>query len=172
MVMVGVVSMSLANQIEALSAAATPGPWFTLDPPWLPSDSETSILAESPDPHVARFICDFDLWAALDDEADADRKSQNPDGDATLIVALRNAVPQIVAALRAADEVEALRADNKFLSDSRDIAAKAILEDTATIEALRAALVALILAAENAGWSYNTSMMDKAIKDALKALGA
>ena len=102
--------MTLSTTLQELSDAATPGPWFTLDPPWLPSDSETSILAESPDPHVARFICDFDLWAALDDEADADRKSQNPDGDATLIVALRNAVPQIVAALRAADEVEALRA--------------------------------------------------------------
>lgn len=90
---------------EALRAALakmTPGPWYTLDPPWLPSGSETSILAESPDPHVARFICDFDLWA-LDDEDDAARKSEVPDWDAAGIVALRNAAPALLDALDAAN---------------------------------------------------------------------
>ncbi len=88
-------------RLRELLAKATPGPWFTLDPPWLPGGSETSILAESPDPHVARFICDFDLWALDDDE---DRKSECPDDDARLIVECVNALPDLL------DHIETLEA--------------------------------------------------------------
>lgn len=88
----------LATELTRLDRAATPAPFYTLDPPWLPGGSETSILAGSPDPHVARFICDFDLWA-LDDDSDGDRKSECPDADAALLVWLRNHVPEILAAL-------------------------------------------------------------------------
>lgn len=88
------------SRLRELLAKATPRPWYTLDPPWLTS-GETSILAESPDPHVARFICDFDMWA-LDDEDD--RKSENPDADAALIVAAVNALPDLL------DEITRLRA--------------------------------------------------------------
>ena len=90
----------LEATLRAALARATPLPWYTLDPPWLPGGAETSILAESPDPHVARFICDFDLWA-LDDD---DRKSENPDADAALIVAAVNALPTLL------DTLSALRA--------------------------------------------------------------
>jgi hypothetical protein len=97
---------NLEATLRAALERATPLPWYTLDPPWLPGGEETSILAESPDPHVARFICDFDLWA-LDDD---DRKSENPDADAALIVAAVNALPTLLdtlTALRA--QVEGLR---------------------------------------------------------------
>lgn len=87
---------TLIERLEALDREATPGPWFTLDAPWLPGGSETSILAGSPDPHVATFICDFDMWA-IDDEDD--RKSDNSDADAAAIVTLRNALPEIITAL-------------------------------------------------------------------------
>lgn len=101
---------ALVERMRALDAKATAGPWYTLDPPWLPSGTETSILAESPDPHVARFICDFDLWA-LDDEADAARKSECPDADADLIVAIRNALPDLLTLIeRQAARIEAAEA--------------------------------------------------------------
>lgn len=121
----------VAKELRRLDSLATPAPWFTLDPPWLPSGTETSILAESPDPHVARFICDFDFWA-LDDEADADRKSQNPDGDAELMVWLRNNVPLILATLTRADETERLlhriREQADLATDDMPISAKWISE--------------------------------------------
>tara|TARA_Y100001951_G_scaffold88698_2_gene80459 strand:+ start:2835 stop:3218 length:384 start_codon:yes stop_codon:yes gene_type:complete len=87
-------------ELRKLLEAATPGPWFTLDPPWLPGGAETSILAESPDPHVARFICDFDLCMMDDD----DRKSENPDADAALIVAAVNALPDLLDRLEKAEQ--------------------------------------------------------------------
>lgn len=88
----------LLGELEALHDKATPGPWYTLDPPWLPSGTETSILAGTPDPHVATFICDFHTWAVDDDD---DRKGQNPDEDATLLVAARNAIPTLITTIRA-----------------------------------------------------------------------
>lgn len=99
----------LIERFKGLLANATPGPWYTLDAPWLPSGSETSILAESPDPHVARFICDFDIWELDDDE---DRKSENPDADAALVVAAVNELPGLLYRLQALSaEVERLRLD-------------------------------------------------------------
>ena len=89
----------LSDQLEAAMKAGTQGEWYTLDPPWLPHGCETSILAGSNDPHVARFICDFDMWQ-FDDEGDADKKSTNPDADAEFIVLCRNNAATIIAALR------------------------------------------------------------------------
>lgn len=91
----------LIERLRALDTAATPAPWYRLDPPWLPSGSETSILAGSPDPHVATFICDFDFFAF--DEED-EKTSECPDADADLIVFLRNNITEL------ADEITALRA--------------------------------------------------------------
>ena len=108
----------MREELEKLIAEATPGPWFTLGPPWLPSGTETSILAGSDDPHVATFIADMDMWALDDDDS---RKSKNPDADARLIVALRNNAPAILKALteRAsmAAEIERLREANGILED-------------------------------------------------------
>ena len=105
----------LIERLRGLLANATPGPWYTLDAPWLPSGSETSILAESPDPHVARFICDFDIWALDDDEG---RKSENPDDDAALIVAAVNELPGLLDRLQALSaEVLQLRQENAELQE-------------------------------------------------------
>lgn len=89
----------LVGELEDLDSSATPGPFYTLDSPWLASDAQTAILAESPDPHVARYICDFDL-CMLDEE---DRKSEYGWEDAKLLVWLRNHVPEILTALRTSD---------------------------------------------------------------------
>lgn len=93
------------EELRELHEAATPGPWYTLDPPWLES-GETSILAESPDPHVARFICDFDMWQ-FDPDNEADKISENPDEDARLIVHLRNNVEHYIAQDARIAELEA-----------------------------------------------------------------
>ena len=104
----------LIERLRALDTAATPAPWYRLDPPWLPSGCETSILAGSPDPHVATFICDFDFFAF--DEED-EKTSECPDADADLIVFLRNNVTGL------ADEITALRARVAELEKAlRDIA--------------------------------------------------
>lgn len=78
----------LANQIEALSAAATPGKHHafqsTLEPDrWYVSNGSTAILAT-------------EIGASGHDQA-------------ALTALLFNAVPQIIAALNAQAEVEALR---------------------------------------------------------------
>lgn len=100
-------TQALLERLESLMARATPRPWYTLDAPWLPSGTETSILAGSPDPHVATFICDFDTWALDDDD---DRKGQNPDEDAALLVAAVNTLPTPISRIRELDtEVERLR---------------------------------------------------------------
>lgn len=87
----------LEAALRAALERATAGDWYTLDPPWLQGGAETSILAESPDPHVARFICDFDLWA-LDDD---DRKSENPDDDARFIALAKNHMGDLLDTLTA-----------------------------------------------------------------------
>ena len=88
----------LSDRLETAMKAGTQREWYTLDPPWLPHGCDTSILAGSPDPHVARFICDFDMWQ-FDGEG-ADKKSTNPDADAEFIVLCRNNADTIIAALR------------------------------------------------------------------------
>ena len=47
------------SELKRLAEAATPGPWFTLDQPWLDSDLETQVMSGSPDPHISEPICDF-----------------------------------------------------------------------------------------------------------------
>ncbi|GGD74136.1 hypothetical protein [Croceicoccus mobilis] len=97
----------LAAELAVLDAKATPGPWYRLDPPWISGDVETTIMAESPDPHVARFICDFDFAGMF--EEDDGKKSECPDADADLILALRNSLPAIIASLSASNDSNAMR---------------------------------------------------------------
>lgn len=101
--------MKDTDTLRELVARATPGPWYTLGPPWL-TDGNTSILAESPDPHVARFICDFDFFAF--DEED-DKTSLNPDADAALIVAAVNALPTLLDRLDA-ERARAIAAETRL----------------------------------------------------------
>ena len=81
---------NLANQIAALSAAATGGTWIAA--------RRSSI--------VGRGIVSSPEGRMIGNIVEHDDAPEN----AALIVALRNAVPHIVAALNAQAEVEALRA--------------------------------------------------------------
>jgi len=85
----------LAGELERLDQQATPSPFYELGSPW--ANGRPAIMAESPDPHVARFIADFDMTGLVDDE---DKLSEQPDADAALLVWLRNHVPEILAALQ------------------------------------------------------------------------
>lgn len=81
------------DRLEALYEKATPGEWYLLGAPWLGRDMETSILAGSPDPHAAKFVCDFENFA--DDDED-----KNGWNDADFIAALHNAFPALLEAAR------------------------------------------------------------------------
>ena len=93
---------ALVAEARRLADAATPGPWYRLESPWLPRDCGTSVLAGSPDPHVATFVADLD-WPMLDEE---DRKGDDWN-DAAFIAWAREGVPRLAAALEAASAREA-----------------------------------------------------------------
>ncbi len=79
-------------ELKRLMEAATPGPWYLLEQPWLPRGCETMILSGSNDPHAGKAVCDFECQAE-DDEAD-----NNAWHDAELIAFLRNHAPALIAA--------------------------------------------------------------------------
>ena len=90
----------MTNDLDALKALyerATKGVWYLLETPWLPRGSETTILAGSPDPHAAKFVCDFENFG---EDEDSEKNGWN---DAELIVALHNAFPALLARLEAAE---------------------------------------------------------------------
>jgi hypothetical protein len=86
------------DQLEALLREATPGPWYLLETPWLPSDCDTTMLAGSPDPHAGTFICDFDNFAATED----DDKNNRAWEDAELLRFLRNHADALLEVVKAA----------------------------------------------------------------------
>lgn len=88
---------NLIDKIERLSAAATPGEWHLQTGaiginPWISAENWTR-----PNGSYVRGGCILNMVAH-------DEREQ----DAALIVALRNAVPEILAALRAQQHAEAL----------------------------------------------------------------
>ena len=52
--------------------AEAPGPFYLLEQPWL-KEGDTSLMINSPDPHVATFIANFDDWGESDDENPVDK---------------------------------------------------------------------------------------------------
>ena len=106
----------IVERLRTLESQATPAPWFTLDAPWLPGGCETSILSESPDPHVARWICDFD-FPMMDED---DRLSECPGADADLIVHARNALTELLTT------IEALTAERDGLRAKLEAAEEAL----------------------------------------------
>jgi hypothetical protein len=56
-------------ELEALARKATPGPWYSVGPPWLASDQSPWVNAGSADPHRFRPVCDL---AIQDDEGDGE----------------------------------------------------------------------------------------------------
>lgn len=106
---------NLANQIERLSAAATPGEWRThAAKRGFKGDIFVPTAKQVQDcHHIARLFADKPKKVPLDElqvRVESNEAIRQIETNAALIVTLRNAVPQIIAALNAADEVEALRA--------------------------------------------------------------
>ena len=83
----------IIERLRALEAKATKGRWYLLETPWLAHGLETMILAGSPDPHVGRAVCDFQCQ----EQEQGDGPESNGWNDADFIVALRNALPELVA---------------------------------------------------------------------------
>jgi hypothetical protein len=100
------------DRLRSLDRNATAAPFYRLDPPWLAGGSETSILAGSPDPHVATFVCDFDFFAFSEED---EKTSECPDADADLLIYLRNHAADI------ADEIADLRAQAERLVSTIEI---------------------------------------------------
>lgn len=100
------------TRLEKLSAAATPGPWYTVGPPWLPSGQWPYVIAGHDDPHVGQLVCDFDFVEYRDREYRG--RPDNSDADAEFVVAARTAVPALVA------EVRRLTRELEWVADERD----------------------------------------------------
>jgi len=86
--------------IRVLLDRATKGPWYTVGHPWRDWGVSGSILAGNPDPHVGKMVVDgpyeLDL---LEDEGETDAGVvEQSDCDMDLIVALRNAAEELLAA--------------------------------------------------------------------------
>jgi len=115
------------DQLQQLSDAATPGPWETEEDPTQDGGHETlAVIPHRSGGFGTWVLCAFHNWK----EASAGERRiswKEATANIQLSVALRNAVPEIIAALRerdeAADTIEALQ---------RQLAeAKAALLDTA-----------------------------------------
>lgn len=121
--------MTFPAKLERLLKEATEGPWYLLGQPWLPSDCKTAMLSGSPDPHVAKFVCDFDMMA--DDNEQPDKSWE----DAELICFLRNHADAILGLVRAAEATEkALKVLSRsyapeFCEHDRVAEAKRIIEN-------------------------------------------
>jgi len=89
------------TELERLAEKATQGQWYVAGPPWLPSDVETYVLAESPDPHAGSMVCDMPTadMAGVEDVYEDDEWRARNNANAAYIAA---ANPQVVAALVAA----------------------------------------------------------------------
>ena len=93
-------------EIKACAAAATPGPWFTVDTPWRASEGGTYVVAGSPDPHLGTPVLDsveIMEWPAEDEGPDYSQS----DADLTFAARARSWVPTLVA------EIERLQAELK-----------------------------------------------------------
>ena len=89
-------------EIRARLAAATPGPWFTVDLPWRPRGCGSWIVAGNPDPHVGTPVLDsidIEEWLADEDGPDYTQS----DADLEFAAAARSDIPALLA------EVDRLR---------------------------------------------------------------
>lgn len=117
-------SGDLAARLEALDKAATPGPWEV--------DHEADEITRSHDYYVGAAI--NGKWQTLFDTVNSDYKliDEDRDGDGgmawdvigeantALIVAIRNALPEIIASLRNADALDAAQRENEKLRSALD----------------------------------------------------
>lgn len=96
--------MTFPAKLTELLERATKGPFYLLEQPWLDSGMKTALLAKSPDPHVAKFVCDFEFWA----DEDGDSEPDNSWSDAEFICFLVNHAEAIRDLVVAADKMKAM----------------------------------------------------------------
>ncbi len=85
-------------KIRRMIEAATQGKWYLLESPWLQRGMNTAILAGTPDPHGAKFVCDFEIQK----QESADDAPDTSWEDAALITALKNNAPALADLVEAA----------------------------------------------------------------------
>jgi hypothetical protein len=89
------------EEIEREANAATPGPWFRVDPPWRASDMPPWVVAGTPDPQSAsRNVVDafhIDEW---DGDSDDHPGYSQEDADTEFIASARTDVPALVQRVR------------------------------------------------------------------------
>ncbi len=98
----------IAAELRRLHEAATSGPFYLFGAPWLPRGCETAVLSGSPDPHVAKMVCDFECQSS--EESDA--PESNGWNDAEFIAYLLNHTEAILALIAAAEKCRTLIEDD------------------------------------------------------------
>lgn len=100
------------KKLRVLCEKATPGPWYTVEQPWLERDLPTWVIAGSNDPSGAIPICD-----SLDDFRYEGFDAEQSDWDMTFIAASREAMPKLL------DKIESQK---KTITQQVQIALKAL----------------------------------------------
>jgi hypothetical protein len=113
------------EQIDARANAATEGPWYTVGPPWLPSDMPTWVQSGSEDPHArTAIICEPPVF-------DIDISHNHCDANMAFVAHAREDVPALIAEIRCLNTViDGMMARLWALVDGYDlIGMRAIAED-------------------------------------------
>ena len=106
--------LALADEVILAGEKATPGPWYRLEPPWLARDCRTSVLAGSPDPHVATWVADLEF--VMMDEND---RLGDDWADAAFIALTRTAAPALAQAYKECREV--IRSNLEIMEVMREL---------------------------------------------------
>jgi hypothetical protein len=94
-------------ELERLEREATPGPWSRVDAPWRSSGMPPWVVTGDGDPHGATAICDLAIQMDGELGDDGGPQDSDPEADAAFIAAARNALPALLAEVRAARDARA-----------------------------------------------------------------
>ena len=92
-------------EIEARAEKATPGPWYTVAKPWLPSNMDTWVIAGSYDPHLG--VCVAQPPEIMEDDLEdlAEKVHSQSDVNMDFIAASRTDIPELCAEVRRLQKV-------------------------------------------------------------------
>ncbi len=83
----------------AVCDAATGGPWYTLEEPWIDSTDAGMIVQDREDPHGARVVADFDTALTTEWAVDDDPPEVQDRANAAFAVAARTGWPRYIREL-------------------------------------------------------------------------
>lgn len=89
------------DRLRSRSEQATPGPYYTVDPPW---GTGGWIVAGNPDPHAGLFIADCDGMGVRNEEDEEARPNVGKSDDAALLAAAANFAREVLAAPHAVQD--------------------------------------------------------------------